>query len=239
MMAPMIYFLGDTHGRFAHVLEAVTRDQPAAIVFLGDIQAPAPLHDPLASILDMTEVWFIHGNHDTDSDADFDHLWGSPLAERNLHGRVAEVAGLRIAGLGGVFRQQVWDGGHGWNRESPTEFAARCGKGNLWRGGMPRKHFSSIFPSDYFGLVNQRADILVTHEAPTAHPHGFSALDELARSLRVDQSFHGHHHDRLDYSGHTERLGFAAHGVGFCGITDQTGRVVRAGDFDAQRLQVR
>ena len=70
----MIYFLGDTHGRFAHVLEAVTRDQPAAIVFLGDIQAPAPLHDTLASILDMTEVWFIHGNHDTDSDADFDHL---------------------------------------------------------------------------------------------------------------------------------------------------------------------
>lgn len=59
------------------------------------------------SILEMTEVWFIHGNHDTDSDADYDHLFGSALADRNLHGCVAVVDGARIAGLGGVFRGQV------------------------------------------------------------------------------------------------------------------------------------
>ena len=52
----------------------------------------------------MTEVWFIHGNHDTDSDADYDHLFGRHWQIRNLHGRVAVVDGVRIAGLGGVPR---------------------------------------------------------------------------------------------------------------------------------------
>ena len=33
----------------------------------------------------------------------------SPLAARNLHGRVATLPdGTRIAGLGGVFRESVW-----------------------------------------------------------------------------------------------------------------------------------
>ena len=100
----MIYFFGDTHGHFDHVLEIVSRDRPAAIVFLGDLQAQRPLEVELESILGMTEVWFIHGNHDTDSDADYDHLFDSALADRNLHGRVAVVDGVRIAGLGGVFR---------------------------------------------------------------------------------------------------------------------------------------
>ena len=49
----------------------------------------------------MIEAWFIHGNHDTDSDANYDHLIGSALADRNLHGRVALVDGIRIACLDG------------------------------------------------------------------------------------------------------------------------------------------
>lgn len=72
------------------------------------MQAQRPLHLELASILDKTEIWFIHGNHDTDTEADHDHLFGSAMADRNLHGRVVEIAGLRIAGLGGVFRCKVW-----------------------------------------------------------------------------------------------------------------------------------
>ncbi len=173
----MIYFFGDTHGHFQHVLEIVSRDRPAAIVFLGDLQAQRPLEAELEFILGMTEVWFIHGNHDTDSDADYDHLFGSALAHRNLHGRVALVDGKRIAGLGGVFRGQVWTPPVGWLYESPEELTARCGAGNRWREGLPRKHRSSIFPADYFRLVSQRADILVTHEAPSSHPHGFEAID--------------------------------------------------------------
>lgn len=56
----------------------------------------------------MTEVWFIHGNHDTDSDDDYDNLFNSVLADKNLLGRVVEVERLQIAGLGGVFHSQVW-----------------------------------------------------------------------------------------------------------------------------------
>lgn len=149
----MIYFFGDTHGHFDHVLEIVSRDRPAAIVLLGDLQAQRPLDVELESILGMTEVWFIHGNHDTDSDADYDNLFGSALADRNLHGRVVVVGGVRIAGLGGVFRGQVWTPPVDWLFESSKEFTARCGRGNRWRDGLPRKHRSSIFPEDYFRLV--------------------------------------------------------------------------------------
>ncbi len=116
--------------------------------------------------------------------------------------------------------------------ETAKDFAARCGKGNRWRDGLPRKLHSSIFPDDYCRLVGLRADILVTHEAPSCHPHGFDAIDELARSIGARTAFHGHHHDRLDYNLHRERLGFEAFGVGFCGIADKSGHVICAGDFD-------
>lgn len=231
----MIYFFGDTHGHFEHVLQVVDQDRPDAVVFLGDLQAQRPLEVELAPILDTTDVWFIHGNHDTDSDQDYDHLFGSALAERNLHGRVVEIAGIRVAGLGGVFRSQIWGPPSNWQHEVPKDFIKRCGKGKLWRGGLPRKHHSSIFPGDFFKLVNQRADILVTHEAPSCHPHGFEVINELARSLRAQSAFHGHHHDRLDYSRQHAQIGFAAFGVGFCGVTDMNGRVVRKGDLDDAR----
>jgi predicted phosphodiesterase len=104
----MILFCGDPHGHFDLIIEAVEEHRPEAVILLGDMQAQRPLEIELASILDKTELWFIHGNHDTDSDADHDHLFDSALAGRNLHGRVVEIAGLRIAGLGGVFRGKVW-----------------------------------------------------------------------------------------------------------------------------------
>jgi hypothetical protein len=97
------------------------------------------------------------------------------------------------------------------------------------------KHRSSIFPADHANLSKLRADILVTHEAPSAHPHGFAVLDELARSLGVNKTFDGHHHDRLDYSAERPRLGFDAFGVGLRGITDQDGRIIRPGDLDIAR----
>ena len=104
----MILFCGDPHGQFGHIIEAVHEHRPAAVILLGDLQAKRPLEVELSSILDLTDIWFIHGNHDTDSEADHDNLFGSKLANRNLHGKVVEVAGRRIAGLGGVFRGKVW-----------------------------------------------------------------------------------------------------------------------------------
>lgn len=64
-------------------------------------------------------------------------------------------------------------------------------------------------------------DILVTHEAPSCHPQGFKAIDDLARAMRVQKAYHGHHHDRIDYSREWGSLGFQAIGVEFCGVTDQ------------------
>lgn len=228
----MILFCGDPHGHFGHIIEAVQEHQPAAVILLGDMQAPRPLHIELAPILTKTEIWFIPGNHDTDSEADHDHLFGSALADRNLHGRVVEIAGLRIAGLGGVFREKVWTPPAPATFENPKQYLARCGKGNFWRGGLPLKHRSTIFPVDYERLKKQRADILVTHEAPSSHPHGFTAIDQLASHLGVRTTFHGHHHDQLDYSAERTRLGFDAFGVGLRGIADMTGRVVCAGELD-------
>lgn len=50
----------------------------------------------------------------------------------------------------------------------------------------------------------------------------------------------GHHHDCLDYSRDHVRMGFAAFGVGFCGVTDMNGGCIQPGKFDqarAARLQ--
>lgn len=227
-----IFFCGDVHGHFEHIIEAVRQHTPVAIVLLGDVQARMPLEQELAPILDKTEVWFIHGNHDTDTDEDYDNLFGSALANRNLHGKVVNIAGVRIGGLGGVFRGTVWAPPGSQLYASPEAYVAACGKSNLWRGGLPRKHRSSIFPQDYFRLAALRADVMVTNEAPSAHPHGFKAIDALARNMKVMGIFHGHHHDSLDYSEHRAKFGFDAYGVGFRGITDLHGGVVRVGDYD-------
>jgi Icc-related predicted phosphoesterase len=200
---PKLMFFGDPHADLDPVIAAVERFQPEAIVLLGDIQARRPLHIELQSILNRTEVWFIHGNHDTDSDVDYENLWGSELAERNLHGRVVEISGYKVAGLGGIFRSKIWD------PRRPIEEAAfqssdamrrSMKREERWRDGISRKHRSSIFPADYQQLLRSSlADILVTHEAPAVHPHGWRVIDELAEKLGVQLVVHGHHHQNIDY----------------------------------------
>ncbi|SDY35860.1 Predicted phosphoesterase [Variovorax sp. YR266] len=200
---PKLMFFGDPHGDLKPVVAAVQHLRPEAIVLLGDIQARQPLHIKLSSILDLTEVWFIHGNHDTDTVEDFDNLFGSKIADRNLHGRIVEIAGYKVAGLGGIFRTKIWD------PRRPIEEAAFLSSDAMrramkreerWRDGISRKHRSSIFPDDYQKLLRGgAADILVTHEAPAAHSHGWQAIDELAETLGVQLVVHGHHHQDIDY----------------------------------------
>ncbi len=208
---PELLFFGDSHGDFEAVAAAVEALSPKAIVLLGDLQPLRPLHLELAAIALQTEVWFIHGNHDTDSDADFDNLFGSELAHRNLHGRVETISGYRVAGLGGIFRDKVWDPNlpmeqakfrsaeamHMHARRGPS--ASDGDPRTTWRGGFTRKHHSSIFPEDYERMQTQRADILVSHEAPSAHRHGFSAIDSLAIQMGCVLVVHGHHHEDIDY----------------------------------------
>lgn len=221
-----IFFCGDCHAHFDHLIEAVQVYLPATVILLGDMEAPAPLDQILAPILDLTALWWIHGNHDTDRESSYDNLFGSVLSDRNLHGRVVEVAGMRIAGLGGVFRGKVWGPPSDPLFESSDDFVRRAGRGNRWRGGLPLKHRSTIFPDVYSRLLSERADVLVTHEAPSTHSNGFPALSELAQSLGVSTMLHGHHHE--SYESH---LGNGARviGVGLREIVDLGGEVVVRG----------
>lgn len=229
-----IFFFGDTHGSFEHCRDVVIAGKPDAIVFLGDIQAHEPLHDILQDIRNLTDIWWIHGNHDTDSLAMYQNLFDSELADRNLHGRVVDIHGVRIAGLGGVFRGTIWNPSRPfWRFYSLQDYenhsllkAGASGSGDRLR------HRSSIFPCDYEALMQQQADVLVLHEAPSCNRYGFTILDRLAKQLGVSRVFHGHHHDYYDYSTHFERQGFCTHAVGLRGVLDIQGTIVRRGDLD-------
>jgi predicted phosphodiesterase len=247
-VTPDILFCGDPHGRFEHIVEATLLRKPDAIVLLGDLNAPRPLSEIMAEVLEICPVYWIHGNHDTDSASDYDHLYndvGHPRLHA-LHARVATIAGangatLKVAGLGGVFRGRVWMPSHGLRFRgtvntvpseglSKNQFLARIGKGNRWRGGLPLKQRSTIFPEQVRALSGERCDVLVTHEAPGRHPHGFQVLDQLAQTMGAQWLFHGHHHDDIVYP--TDTTGARSsnmRGVGFRGIMDADGQVLVPG----------
>ena len=103
-------------------------------------------------------------------------------------------------------------------------YIATIGKGNRWRGGLPLRHRSTIFPDGYEILSNLSTDILVTHEAPSPHTYGFPVLHELAKSMGAKFSFHGHQHQSIDYGFHD---GVRARGVGSCDIMDLQGNLIR------------
>jgi predicted phosphodiesterase len=263
----MIYFLGDVHSSFDHILPCIESDDAnnKSVIFLGDLEPKKPFEEEIQPLLDAgMDVWFIHGNHDTDSKQTWENLEGSE--HRNLHGRVVEIEGSKIAGLGGIFRGEIWfpdnsESGlskpkhHSYEEykqfiSSKSPLKRRLSKRDLvqmqsvpsgqWQGalqdqskqGKQLKHLSSIFPNDYGVLANLNADILVTHEAPSCHPHGFKDIDLLAQQMAVSTLFHGHHHDSLDYSAWDKELRFKAHGVGFRGITNINGHRVHPGTFD-------
>lgn len=222
----MILFGGDPHGDFRPIIQAVETYSPKAIVLLGDYDLERSLDSELAAILDKTEVWFIPGNHDTDTDHWYDNLFNSKLADHNLHGRVVEIDGKRVAGLGGVFRAKIWMPPAPPKFRSPKELLFKCRKGERWRGEIPRKHHASIFWQHYKALWNNRADILVTHEAPSSHRYGFKELDALALAMGVKTAFHGHHHEHYSK---TIGGGIWVHGVGEAGVVDEQGNVLIVG----------
>ncbi len=226
---PLIFFCGDPHGAFDYINEAVKKYRPKAIVLLGDIQPSAPMNVIFKEAMALTEVWWIPGNHDSDTEEFYERLWKGPLAARNLHGRVADVAGVRIAGLGGVFRGQIWMPEGDPHYRSASSFVRRAGHGNLWHGGLPRRHRTSIFPSVYDNLLRQRADVLVTHEAAGCHKKGFEAIDRLGCALRVKWLFHGHQHEDHIYGRYK---GMTVRGIGYRGIVDLAGNVIVPSQMD-------
>ena len=218
-----ITFFGDPHGNFDAFHETVQHERPDVAIFLGDMGLERPFEQEAADFLAAGgDLWWIVGNHDTDSEQYHDNLFNSDLADRNLGNRVIEVDGVRIAGLGGVFRGSIWHPrpNEGSTEENPPVYRTRedfmrANARSLWRGGMPRKQRSTIFPEDFEILAQQKADILVTHEAPSNHQFGFAVIDRLAERMGVHTIIHGHHH--TDYDAVTDNginvIGVAKEGI--------------------------
>ena len=232
-----LWFLGDVHGHFEHIGPAVEAaaaagSAPAWLVFLGDLQLSRPLRAELDEIRSLREfgvrVAFIHGNHDADRHEHWEYLHdcGDAVA---LHGQVVELAGIRVAGLGGNFQGRVWYPPGEPNVRRKAEVMNR-GPWARRDGQRPNpKNHSAIYPDEVLALSRKRTDILVTHEAPSCHPHGWQALDDLARAMRAARFFHGHTHDDLSvaYGLQRDRLGFDARSVDFCRIKNGLGEAPR------------
>lgn len=237
-----LWFVGDVHGEFQHIeatLKAAcdANSSPTWLVFLGDLDIDQlPLRmvlEPMLTLSPELRVAFIHGNHDADSYLHWECLHDSGEAVA-LHGRVVALDGIRVAGLGGNFLGRVWAPP---SQPTFTSKAAAMHRGPYgWRDGQrpnPKLH-GAIYPEDVAALGQQRADILVTHEAPSCHPYGWDALDQLARDMGVLRTFHGHTHDDLseDYVAQREQLGFDARAVNFRCIKNGLGELVNAQQFN-------
>ena len=240
-----VLFCGDPHGRFEHIVRTAQQFPSTPVVLLGDMEPQRDLLLELKSVADR--LWWIHGNHDTDHDAVAHRVWDDKVDHHSIHARVVTLSsGLRIAGLGGVFRESVWHPDPGAARGGRPAFTSweehvrSTPRKDRWRDGPHRRHWSSIYPSDVEKLSELRCDVLVLHEAPGYHPHGFAALDDLARTMGAKVVVHGHHHDSLDSSGRWKEQGFKSFGVGLRGITaiDVSGHVdvLVPGELDAARM---
>ena len=60
---------------------------------------------------------------------------------------------------------------------------------------MSLKYKAAIWHDEFEALKALKADILVTHEAPKSHRHGFDVIGELAAAMGVKHIFHGHLHE--------------------------------------------
>jgi hypothetical protein len=188
-----ILFAGDPHRNFAPILRACAARPPGTLILLGDCDLPAPLHQVFATAIGQGwEVNWILGNHDTETEAFYDNLVGAP---GDLGLRVTTIGGIRIAGLPGVFKPRVWHPGEGPpSFRTRAAFHAALRPGEAWRGGLPLFHRDTIFPEDFDRLAASRCDVLVSHEAPSSHPHGFAVIDSLAEVCGARLIVHGHHH---------------------------------------------
>jgi len=197
-----IVFYGDPHGNFEPLLDVISYGPEISAVFiLGDCDLERPLKEELQpAFASEVPVFWIPGNHDTDNHLWYERLFDS-FPEGNLHGRIVTLGSRRIGGLGGVFRTRIWDpqlpsAEARW--KSPAELVTHTPLQSRFRGGLPLRQRSTIFPVDYDSLRSRALDILVTHEAPTTHEHGFAALDQLAESTGARLLVHGHHHWSYD-----------------------------------------
>lgn len=196
-----IVIYGDPHGEWRPLLRACAEEPPDGVVLLGDCGLDMPLRQKLAPLFAAgIRVCWIPGNHDTSTEALHDFLW-EDYPSGDIHAGRADIGGLTVAGLGGVFKGKIW-----YPRleaaepavSSRGELLRRTRRGDRWRGGLPLSVRDAIFPEDVQALRGLHADILVTHEAPSVHRHGFVGIDEAARVCRARLIVHGHHHESYE-----------------------------------------
>lgn len=220
--ATRLVFAGDTHGCLAHLAQV---PDGCTVIHVGDFELTDTLERELPAGLEE-RFWWIPGNHDCDREHYFGHLFGSALAERSLHGRVVSFGNVRVAGLGGVFKGKIWRPPDTPRTPSSQDYLRRLPRQNKWRDGLPLKVRDAIWHSEWEALSKTQADILVTHEAPESHRHGFRALGDLARAMGVHTVVHGHHHE--DYTAEIDGE-IRVIGVGLRGLTALDGQVMKPG----------
>ena len=221
-----ILFAGDPHGNFKPLIAAVHAHKPEAVVLLGDYDLDKPLENCLRDILDLTEIWWIPGNHDFETPSKYKNLFHSALADRSLHLRVIEVAGLRIVGLGGIFLGRVWypPMQPRWKNKAHYLNTQRQNNKHI---DLSLKYKSAIWHDEFHALKALKADILVSHEAPGSHRHGFHVIGELAAAMEVKTIFHGHLHE--NYSSIIKK-NIHVHGVANTAVTNLVGHTLVNGD---------
>jgi len=161
------------------------------IVAAGDL--PFDYLEFLANALDRPLV-FVPGNHDVDlsgysnvrglwTKAGVPVRWPGPTGAVNADERVVDVAGLRIAGLGGSIRYNK--GPNQWTERQQARRARRVSRLAGWRR-----------------LRDGRGvDVLLTHsppldcgDEPDAPHRGFECFRGLVSRLRPPFMLHGHIH---------------------------------------------
>jgi predicted phosphodiesterase len=215
-----ILFAGDPHGDFRPLIEAVHQYKPEAVVLLGDYDLEMPLEICLQNIVDLTQIWWIAGNHDFETPSKHRHLFHSALADKGLHLKVTEIAGLKIAGLGGTFLGRVW-----YPPEQPRWRNKQHYLHHQSAMGMTLKYKCAIWHDEFEALRTLKADILVTHEAPGSHRHGFNVIGELGAAMGVKNIFHGHLHE--NYIGTVEN-NIKVFGVADRAVADLMGNTLKS-----------
>jgi calcineurin-like phosphoesterase family protein len=171
--------------------ERVRRHDVDLVLAAGDL--PFDYLEFLASALDRPCV-FVPGNHDVDLSgyarvrglwlrSGFPTPWPGPIGGLNVDGRVVDVEGLRIAGLGGSIRYR--EGPNQWTERQQARRVRRLARAAAWRrlrDGRP-------------------VDVLLTHSPPRGvgdaddPPHrGFACLHDAVRRMRPTLLVHGHVH---------------------------------------------
>jgi Icc-related predicted phosphoesterase len=208
-----LYVVGDPHGQWNQIAAQLAHAPPGVVVTAGNHDLIVPYKRAVAPVLAAGHmVRWIPGNHDLEHG--YDLLWGD-APEWDISGQVVNVGGWAIAGLGGVFRGKVWFPQFSAYDEAKVE--SRKGYLDRMQRTWTQGEFGDnvvleiIFPDDIQNLSGCRADVLVTHEAPTCHRYGFAALDKLGADLKVAWHVHGHHHK--DYAAVTPH-GVAVQGLG-------------------------